>query len=133
MLSATQAPTTKHQQLKCNAHLKRELQAAAENGFVWAVTLHNYLKELLELKYQNLLTTKFYKKSRKKIERILDKILKKRQKQLDDLIPISKVQQKVFALVKRMKAHLSEFLAFAEHKKYLFSIIKPKETPEWSN
>ncbi len=105
----------------CNAHLMRELQAAAENGFLWAITLQNYLKELLELKYQNLLTTKFYKKSRKKIERVLDKILKKRQKQLDDLIPISKTQQKVFALVKRMKVHLSEFLAFAEHQKIPFS------------
>ena len=105
----------------CNAHLLRELQGATEKGFDWALKIQNHLKELLELKNKNQLTAKRYKKTKTRIKNLLNTILKNNQKQLDDLIVLSKTQQKMMALVKRMKAHLKEFLAFAKHKKVPFS------------
>ncbi len=101
----------------CNAHLLRELQAAAERGFDWALTLQNHFKELIQLKNKNLLTKKRYKKIKKRIK----DILLKSQNQLEELTDLTKIQQKTLALVKRMTAHLSEFLAFAKYKKVPFS------------
>ena len=109
----------------------RELQAAAENGFLWAITLQNHLKELLELKNKDQLDAQSYEKTKTRIEHILNnslnEILKDRQKQLQENRPTSKTQQKTSALVKRIKAHLSEFLAFAEHKKGLVMLLEKQQ------
>ena len=101
----------------CNAHLLRELQAATERGFDWALTLKNQFKELLQLKNKNQLTKKHFKKAQKKIKQLL----LENQNQLQTLSSLTKAQQKTLALVKRIRAHLKEFLAFAKHKNVPFT------------
>ena len=101
------------QHVLCNSHLFRELHAASQRGFDWAQSIKNHIFELYELQKQNK-DQKVTKKQYQLKERLIKTELEKIDKQLSEVEQINPIQQKAWALVRRMRKHLKSFLCFAK-------------------
>ena len=101
------------QHVLCNSHLFRELHAASERGFEWAQSIKNHISELYQLQKQDKNregTKQLYQLKKYLIKTELEKI----DKQLSKIEQINPIQQKAWALVKRLRKHLNSFLCFAK-------------------
>lgn len=101
------------QHVLCNSHLFRELQAASERGFEWAQSLKKHIFELYESQKQDK-DRKISKEQYQLKESLIKTELEKIDKQLSEISTINPIQQKAWALVRRLRKHLNSFLCFAK-------------------
>lgn len=101
------------QHVLCNSHLFRELQAASERGFHWAQSIKKHIFELYELQKQDK-DRKVSKEQYLLKENLIKTELEEIDTELSKIEQINPVQQKAWALIKRIRKHLKSFLFFAE-------------------